>query len=102
MPTRLLPDNMLVFPSDGRGGFLAARLVKRIRFEVTNSTSDDAHRASATAGRVFVDATNSEGAFEIPAGSKMLINAMPRMMVATCRRCCIIRGEVHHWELEVG
>ena len=22
--------------------------------------------------------------------------------VRTCRRCCVVRGHVHHWELEVG
>ena len=51
---------------------------------------------------MVVDAVNSEGAFEIPAGSRVLVGAGPSVLVRSCRRCCVIRGVVHHWELEVG
>lgn len=102
IPRRLLPDDMLVYPSDGAGGYGDARLVKHVRFEMADSVVDDAHRASAASGRVFVDAANSAGAFDVPAGSKVAIGGLPPMMVRSCRRCCAVRGRVHHWELEVG
>jgi hypothetical protein len=102
MPTRLLPDNMLVFPSDGSGGYGPARLIRHVRFEMCDSVVDDGHRSSAVSGTIFVDATNSKDAFEIPAGSKVLVNNLPRMYVKSCRRFCIVRGQIHHWELQVG
>lgn len=51
---------------------------------------------------MFVDAVNSEGALEVPAGARVLVGAGPSMLVRACRRCCVVRGQVHHWELEVG
>lgn len=94
---------MLVRPAAGDGTFGAIVLVRHVRFERTESAVDDAHRsADGGAGRVFVDAVNSEGAFEIPAGSRVLIGAGPSVLVRSCKRCCVIRGQVHHWELEVG
>lgn len=63
---------------------------------------DDPHRDTSMTGKVYVDAVNSKGAFEVPAGSKVLINAEPHMMVRTCRHCCVVRGQVNHWELEVS
>lgn len=103
IPRRLLPDDMLVFPSDGAGGFSDCRMVRHVRFVRADEMIDgDPHRDSAVAGRVYVDAVNSKGAFEVPAGSKVLVNSEPRMMVRSCKRCCVVRGQVHHWELEVG
>ena len=94
IPRRLLPDDMLVLPSDGQGGYGDARMVRHVRLELADGVADDPHRDSARSGRVFVDAVNSRGAFEVPAGS--------RVVVVRCRRCCVVRGQVHHWELEVG
>ncbi|WP_417134897.1 putative minor capsid protein [Rubneribacter badeniensis] len=103
IPRRLLPDDMMVWPALGDGTLGEAALVRHVRFERTESAVDDAHRsADGGAGRVFVDAANSEGAFEIPAGSRVLVGAGPSLHVASCRRCCVLRGQVHHWELEVG
>ena len=100
IPRRLLPDDMLAWPSDGNGGFLATRMVHHVRLEWEQDAVDDAHRsADAGRGRVFVDASNSDGAFEVPAGSRVLVGAGPSMHVVACKRCCVIRGEVHHWEL---
>lgn len=94
---------MLVRPAAGDGTFLPTVLVRHVRFERTESAVDDAHRSTdGGAGRVFVDAVNSESAFEVPAGSRVLIGAGPSVLVRSCRRCCVIRGQVHHWELEVG
>jgi hypothetical protein len=102
IPRRLLPDDMLVWPSDGQGGFLEPRLVRHVRLEVVDEMVDDPHRASARSGRIFVDAVNSAGAFEVPASSRVLVGSLPRMQVRSCRRCAVVRGVVHHWELEVG
>ena len=53
-------------------------------------------------GTIYIDSVNSSGAFEIPAGSRVLVGAGPAVFVKKCKRCCVIRGQVHHWELEVG
>lgn len=103
IPRRLLPDDMLVFLPDGAGGRGESRLVRHVRFERAEGVVSDAHRsADAGHGTVFVDAVNSEGALEVPAGARVLIGAGPSMLVRSCRRCCVVRGQVHHWELEVG
>ena len=102
IPKRLLPDEMLVYPPDGRGGYLSPLLVRHVRFEAAESVSMDAHRsADGGSGRVFVDAVNSEGAFEVAAGSRVVVGPSPSMWVVECRRCCVVRGHVHHWELTV-
>ena len=102
IPRRLLPDDMLVWPPDGEGVYLAPVLVRQVRLELTCSVSAEAHRsADGGAGRVFVDAVNSEGALEVPAGSRVVVGASPSMWAVSCRRCCVVRGQVHHWELEV-
>ncbi|MDY5271680.1 minor capsid protein [Tractidigestivibacter sp.] len=103
IPRRLLPDDMMVWPAAGDGSFGEAVLVRHVRFERRESAVADVHRsADGGAGLVIVDAANSEGAFEIPAGSRVLMGAGPSVFVRSCRRCCVIRGVVHHWELEVG
>ena len=103
IPRRLLPDDMLVWPAVGDGTFGPTVLVRHVRFERCESAVADAHRsADGGSGRVIVDAVNSEGAFEVPAGSRVLVGAGPSVMVRSCRCCCVVRGQVHHWELEVG
>ena len=84
IPKRLLPDDMMVWPAAGDGSFGEAVLVRHVRFERRESAVGDAHRsADGGAGLVIVDAG-------------------PSVFVRSCRRCCVIRGVVHHWELEVG
>lgn len=75
--------------------------VTRVRFARTQSTVDDEHRsADAGAGKVYVDAVNSGGAFEVPAGSRIDIGGHS-YYVTECRRCEDFNGHVHHWELVV-
>jgi hypothetical protein len=93
---------MLVRPADGQGGYGAARMVRHVRLELVDAVSDEPHRESSCTGRVFVDAVNSQGAFEVPAGSRVVMGSLPGMRVLSCRKCCVVRGQVHHWELEVG
>lgn len=100
IPRRLLPDDMLVWVDAADGERGEARLVRHVRFERMQKESGDAHRsADAGGGTVFIDAVNSQGAFEVPVGARVLIGAGPSMHVAECRRCCVFRGVVHHWEL---
>lgn len=102
IPHRLLPDDMLVWTDAADGERGEARLVRHVRFERVQRESPDEHRgADAGGGTVFVDAVNSAGAFEVPVGARVLIGAGPSLHVAECRRCCVLRGQVHHWELVV-
>nr|DAV82247.1 MAG TPA: Minor capsid protein [Caudoviricetes sp.] len=101
IPARLLPDAMVVRVPDGRGGFAEGVAVSHVRFARTQSVVDDGHRdADAGAGKVYVDALNSDGAFEVPAGSRVDIGGHS-YLVAECRRCEDFNGHVHHWELTV-
>ena len=94
---------MMVWPAAGDGSFDEAVLVRHVCFERRESAVADEHRSTdGGAGLGIVDAVNSEEAFEIPAGSRVLVGAGPSVFVHSCRRCCVIRGVVHHWELEVG
>jgi len=70
----LLPDDMRVRVPLGDGSFAAPRVVRHVRFQCTQSVADDEHRsADAGAGKVWVDAVASAGAFEVPAGSRVEI-----------------------------
>ena len=102
IPLWLLGDSMLVSVPDGRSGFADPVEVSRVRFECEQSVADDAHRsADAGAGTVFVDAVNSAGAFEVPAGSRVEIDGVS-YYVRKCKRRCGFGSAVHHWELEVS
>ena len=94
---------MLVWPAAGDGTYGPCVLVRHVRFERTESAVDDAHRsADGGAGRIFVDAASSEGRLRDPCGVARAGGRGPSVHVLRCRRCCVVRGHVHHWELEVG
>ena len=98
IPKRLLPDEMLVYPLRGN-----VQRVGHVKLEWEQSACTDEHRAAdGGSGIVFIDAVNSEGAFEIEAGSRVLVGAGPSLLVKKCKRCCVVRGQVHHWELVVA
>lgn len=92
---------MMVRVPDGQGGHAEGVAVARVRFVRSQQACDDAHRsADAGRGRVFVDAANSVGAFEVPAGSRVTIGGHSYVV----ERCWERRGwdgRVHHWELDV-
>lgn len=48
-----------------------------------------------------MDAVNSKGAFEVPAGSRVEIGGAS-LYVRECRRLRGFNGRIHHWELEVS
>jgi hypothetical protein len=101
IPARLLADDAVVRVPDGEGGYAEGVAVSHVRFARKQSVVDDNHRsADAGAGKVYVDALNSVGAFEIPAGSRIDIGGKS-YYVAECKRCEDFNGRVHHWELTV-
>lgn len=90
IPKRLLPDDMLVWPALGDGTFGDCRMVRHVRWEFEQGSVDDEHRsADAGHGAIYVDAVNSQGAFEVPAGSRVLVDAGPSVFVKSCKRCCV-------------
>ena len=101
IPARLLAENVVVRVPAGEGGYAEGVEVSHVRFARKQSVVDDNHRsADAGAGKVYVDALNSVGAFEIPAGSRIDIG-MHSYYVVECKRCEDFNGRVHHWELVV-
>lgn len=101
IPLRLLAYDAQVRVPDGAGGFAAGVAVGRVGLVLTQSVADDAHRgADAGAGTVYIDAVNSTGAFEVPAGSRVDIDGRS-LYVTACRRCEGVGARVHHWELTV-
>ena len=101
IPARLLAEDAVVRMPDGEGGFAEGVAVSHVRFARTQLVVNDEHRsADAGAGKVYVDALNSVGAFEVPAGSRIDIGGHS-YYVAECKRCDDFNGHVHHWELTV-
>lgn len=101
IPRRLLPDTMMVRVPRADGTFADGVAVRNVRFARTQSVVDDVHRSTdAGTGKVYVDAVNSIGAFEVPAGSRVEIGGAS-LLVASCKRCETVGGRVHHWELTV-
>lgn len=100
IPRKLLASSMEVAVPDAEGGYEEPVTVAPVRFERTHELVADTHRADAVAGKVYVDAVLTEGAFEIPAGSRVTIDGAS-LLVASVRRFEGSHGHVHHWELEV-
>ena len=99
IPLRLLADDAVVRVPDGDGGYAGGVAVSHVRFARTQSVVDDGRRsADAGAGKVYVDALNSVGAFEVPARIDVGGHSY---LVVECRRCGDFNGRVHHWELVV-
>lgn len=102
IPRNALPDTMTVRLALPDGSFGEPQVIAGVRFQRVQSANDDEHRtADAGAGKVFVDAVNSVGAFEVPAGSRVGLRGHS-YYVRECRACEDFFGRVHHWELKVG
>lgn len=101
IPRSALPDTMTVRAPLPDGGFEEPEIIVGVRFERTQKVTDDDHRsADAGGGKVFVDAVNSIGAFEVAAGSRVAVGGRS-MYVTEVHRCEDLFGRVHHWELKV-
>ena len=102
IPRAALPDVMTVRLQLDDGSFGEPAVIAGVRFDEAQSVSGDEHRSTdAGAGTVFVDAVNSAGAFEVPAGSRVAVRGRS-YFVHKCHRCEDLFGRCHHWELEVG
>ena len=102
IPRAALPDVMTVRAPLPDGTYDEPELICNVRFERTQSVSDDYHRsADAGAGTVFVDAVNSIEAFDVPAGSRVAVGGQS-LFVREVHRCEDLFGRVHHWEIKVG
>lgn len=100
IPRRLLPHTMEVREQLPDGTFGKPKTIAHVRFERKREASSDAHRSERLCGRVYVDAVTSTGAYEIPAGSRLVINGAP-LFVESCTAYETANGRVHHWELDV-
>lgn len=104
IPKKLMPDTMSVCePADGDygGEFAEPYEVANVRFDANIPLMRlDYVLEDGTEGIVFVDATNSGIAKEIPVGSLVTIRG-DQMEVAKVHRFEGFNGETHHWELEV-
>lgn len=100
IPRSLLGSSCVVYPPLVCGGFGEGRAIAPVRFERVHEAVDDAHRAGAVRGVVYVDAVMSEGAFEVAAGSRIAVDGAS-MLMARVRRFEGAWGRVRHWELEV-
>ena len=86
----------------GRQGFAAPAELVGVRYEQRASVrATDYQLQDGTAGLLFVDAANTRGAFEIPAGSLVSVDGGPEGCVASCARYADGRGRTHHWEVEL-
>lgn len=107
IPKRLLPHTALVrLPDDEadyNGHFESGeRTIAHVRYDRTASIRrTDYQLQDGTTGLVFIDAVNSEGAFEVPTGSTLTIDGT-ELFVNVTRAFEDINGHVHHWELEVN
>lgn len=97
IPRHMLPDSMEVL----EGCEVVAR-VGHVRLELDVALGDDPYGAkAAVTGTVYVDALHSEGAFEVPVGTWVVVRGL-RLLVIGCRGYEAMNGNVHHWELAVS
>lgn len=112
IPVGLLPSEMEVREpvEDGHGGSYGEPVsISRVRFvrtaERTAASSAGAQGgyvfADDVRGRIFIDAANSPGAYEVPAGSRISIDGGEPLEVVRVERHDNFDGSCHHWEVEV-
>lgn len=87
---------------EGGGEFAPPVPINNVRYEkAAGIRRTDYQLQDGTTGIVFIDAVNSEGSFEVPAGSLVSIDGAPEVCVNECHPREGFAGRVHHWELEV-
>lgn len=101
IPRWLLPDACTVREPLADGTLGTTREVRGVRFERAQTACTEAHRtADAGSGVLWVDAVRSEGAFEVPAGSRIGLGGRS-YLAARVSRFEGPDGRVHHWEIEL-
>lgn len=107
IPLCMLTSKIAVrVPEDGASGYreLADPVnIGRVRYEmVAGIRKTDYQLQDGTTGLLFVDAVNSTGAFELPAGALVRVDgAEAECCVSACHRFEGMGGRVHHWEVEL-
>lgn len=107
IPLRMLPSAAEVrVPIEGEGGYrdLAEPVtVEHVRYEMAAGVRKTGYQLQdGTTGVLFVDAANSTGGFELPAGSMVRVDgAEAECCVSACHRYEGMGGRVHHWEVEL-
>lgn len=106
IPIRLLTSSctvraMGIDPETGYPEPGEPREIRRVRYELCAGVRRTPYQTQdGTTGLLFIDAANSPGAFEVPAGSLVSVDGGPECCVAACRRY-EDGGCVHHWEVEL-
>ena len=101
IPKSKLPETMTVREPLPDGTYGEPRMICNVCFQRTQKVSTDEHRSASVGGKVFIDAVNSAGAFEVQAGSRVTVKGSS-LFVLEVHTCCDLFGRVHHWELKVG
>ena len=108
IPKRLLPDDVLVRPLDTAsrrgGGFLDPVELAHVRLD--RNVGSGMHPVpyqlqQATVALLFIDAARTDGAFEVPAGSKVSGDGGESWYTVEAVHAFGAFGGVHHWELEL-
>lgn len=108
IPRRMLDRRAAVYaprPDASYGGeYLPPVELDGVRFEARWETRAGGYVfQDGSRGLLFVDAANTSGAFEVPAGSLVWVDGIDGpMTVKRCNRFEGPGGRPHHWELEVG
>ena len=105
IPPALLPHSMTVAvpdPDAAYGGeYLDPVEVAGVRYEGATGLETNGYRlAEGAAGRVWMDAENTDGAFDVPVGSKVSLLGH-EFACASCRAYEGPSGKVHHWEMDL-
>jgi hypothetical protein len=107
IPMRVLTSSVRVrIPVDGAGGYKEyadPATIGNVRYELASGVRPTSYQLQdGTTGVLFIDALNSVGAFDVPAGSLVSVDgAEAECCVAACRRYEGFGGRVHHWEVEL-
>lgn len=104
IPQSVMTETMQAFlrdpESDYEGAWLDPVTIEHVRFERAEQLANTSYKLSdGAAGRIWVDAVNSKGAFKVPMGSKVVIGGESFIVDKCMTYKCGSR--VHHWELDV-
>lgn len=105
IPKSLLPSTMSVrIPKDSTygGEYENPQVITHVRYDLEATISPrDYVLSDGSKGIIFVDAVNSDGAFEVPQGSLVIIDE-EELSAVKVTPYESFNGRVHHWIIEVA
>ncbi len=105
IPKSLLPSTMKVrIPKDSAygGEYEEPQVVSQVRYDLEATVSPrDYVLTDGSKGIIFVDAVNSDGVFEVPQGSLIIIDG-EELAAVKVTPYESFNGRVHHWIIEVA